>query len=244
MSRCHSFSQFLLIGMALAAIPDATAAPIQFSMTGTIDVQFQVGPLPPGIFHGAPFEAILSYDLATSDSRPDDPSRGFYSTTSREDNFLLIRIGESVIRSDDPLTFDVSNDRDIVDPMAIDGFPDDSFSILNVPFLGNFEHSNLNSIVFRWTDPTRMAFDSDALPTTLDPSQFFDPFALNFTPPQFVPAFIEISTFQIDPRVTQFTLRAFVDLITVIPEPSALSLLLVAFVALGHRSAQRHRPFL
>ena len=64
-----------LTALSLSGI--AMAAPIQFRMTGTIDVQFQVGPLPPGVSQGAPFEAILSYDPATPDSRPDDPNRRY-----------------------------------------------------------------------------------------------------------------------------------------------------------------------
>lgn len=204
------------------------AAPIQFRMTGTIEVQFQVGPLPPGIFQGAPFDAILSYDLATPDSRPDDPNRGFYSTSNVEDNFLVVRAGSSEIVSDDPLTFWIGDDVD--QPQELFEFPNDTFSILNVPFMGNFEHSGISSMVFRWNDPTRSVLTSDALPTTLDPTQFFDPFALNFDPPQFVQSFIEISTFELDPRVHQFTLRAFVDSITVIPEPPALVIIAVSII--------------
>jgi len=191
----------------------ASAAPIQFRITGTIDVQFQVGPLPPGIFQDAPFEAILSYDLTTPDSRPEDPARGFYSTTGTEDNFLVIRAGESVIRSRDPLSFEVGNDRDIDDPMAIDGFPDDSFSLSSALFEGNFEHPGIAILRFRFYDPTRAAFASDALPTNLNLEDFVDPFSLD-------DSFIEVSTFEIDSRIHQFTLHAIIDSITVIPEPT------------------------
>jgi len=203
--------------LVLGASSIAKAAPIQYRMTGTIDVQFQVGPLPPGIFQGAPFEAILAYDLATPDNRPNDPQRGLYSTTNVEDNFLLIRAGASEMRSVGNLSFEVGNDRDIDDPMAIDGFPDDSFILGGVPFEGNFEHSSIAILRFRLYDPTRSAFASDELPMYLNPDNFVDPFSL-------ADPFIEVSTFQFDPRVYQFTFHAVVDSITVVPEPTAIGL--------------------
>jgi hypothetical protein len=207
----------------------ADAEPIQFRITGTIDVQFQVGPLPPGVSEGAPFEAILSYDLATPDFSPDDPNRGYYSTSGVENNYLLIRAGMSEMRSVDPLTFWIGNDVD--EPQEIFEFRNDTFSMFDVPFVGNFEHSSVTKLVFRWNDPTRLALMSDALPTNLDPTLFFDAFPLNFTPPQFVQPFIEVSTFQFDPRVFQFTFHAVVDSMSVIPEPTTLFCSLIAIVA-------------
>jgi len=212
---------------------------IKFAVSGTIDVQFQVGPLPPGIFQGAPFQAILSYELTTPDSQADDPQRGLYSTFNIADNFLLIRAGTSEMRSIDPLTLWIGNDVD--EPQELFEFPDDTFSVLDVPFTGNFEHSILSKMVLRWSDPSLSAFTSDALPTMLDSTHFFDAIALNLNPPQFVQPFIEISTFEIDPRVFQFTVRALVDSITVIPEPTTLCSSLVAlFAALtGHVRPRR-----
>lgn len=237
MSMRHSISQLLLIGTALATIPIASAAPIQYSITGTIDVQFQVGPLPPGVFQGAPFEAILSYDLATPDSQPDEPNRGIYSTNGVVNNFLLVRAGETFFRSVAPLTLDVGNDRDIDDPISIDGFPDDSFSLAAVPFEGNFEQPSISIMRLRLYDPTRLAFDSDALPTNLNQGEFVDPFSLD-------DPFIEISTFELDSRVHQFTVHGVIGSITVIPEPSAISLIVVVLIVYGHRVAHIKRPFL
>ncbi len=228
----HRMVAALCLGLVvLGTSSGAAAAPIQFRISGTIEVEFQVGPLPPGIFEGAPFEAILSYDLATPDSQPDDPNRGFYSTTGTENNFLVIRAGTSEMRSVDPLTFWIGNDVD--EPQEIFEFRNDTFSILDVPFQGNFEHSSISEFAFRWNDPTRSALTSDALPLELDPTRFFDALSLNLTPPQFVQPFIEVSTFQFDPRVFQFRFRAFVDSISVIPEPatSASSMIVLALTA-------------
>jgi len=200
----------------------AEAAPIQFRMTGTIDVQFQVGPLPSGFFQGGPFEAILSYDLAAPDSRPDDPQRGYYfSPPVGKDDFLIIRAGISEIRSVHDLALFVGNDLEV--EQEIFEFPDDSFALLDAEFLGNFEHSSIAFMAFRWNDPTRSALMSDDLPTSLDPTRFFDALSLNFTPPQFIRPFIEVRTFQFDSRAHQFRFRAFVDSIEVIPEPATIS---------------------
>ena len=198
------------------------AAPIQFKITGTIDVQFQVGPLPQGIFQGAPFQAILSYELATPDSRPDDPKRGFYSTTSSENNYLLIRAGESEIRSIGPLSLFVGNDLDST--LEIFELPDDTFGLRDVEFSGNFEHSSFALMAFRWNDPTRSAFSSDALPVALDSAAFEGPF-------------IDVRTIQFDPRVNQFSFRANVDSISLVPEPTSLfgSLMAIAFFAIAAR---------
>jgi hypothetical protein len=189
------------------------AAPIQFRMTGTIDVQFQVGPLPPGIFQDAPFEAILSYDLSTPDSQAGDPNRGYYSTGGGPDNFVFLRAGVSEIRSIHDLVLWVGNDVDNV--QEIFEVPDDTFRMLDSEFTANFEVSRTALMVFQWNDPTRSALSADGLPTSLNPADFVQPF-------------IEVRTFQIDPRVHQFTIHANVDSIEVIPEPIALAYALAA----------------
>jgi hypothetical protein len=209
------------------AIPfTASGAPIQFRMTGTIDVQHQVGPLPTGFFQGGPFEAILAYDLAELDQWPDDPQRGYYSSANDGDNssFLIIRAGESEIRNIDELAFFVGNDVD--QPQNLFEFRDDTFGIRGAEFQGNFEHSRIASMKFLWSDPTRSVFDSDGLPTHLDSTRFFDALSLNAQ--QFIQPFIEVGTFQFDSRAHQFTFRAFVNSIEVIPEPTAFSTLILA----------------
>ncbi len=123
---------------------NAVAAPIQFQIAGTIDMQFQVGPLPPGIFQGAPFRAFLSYELATRDSRPDDPNRGYYSTGNNEDNYLLIRAGASEIRSNGPLSLFVGNDLD--NAQEIFELPDDTFGLRN--YLEMFSAFSAEKLVF------------------------------------------------------------------------------------------------
>jgi hypothetical protein len=214
--------QIIVICLGALAIPcAATGAPIHFRMTGTIDVQFQVGPLPPGFFQGGPFEAILSYELAAPDNRPDDSQRGYYfSPPERQDDFLLIRAGTSEIRSVDDLSFFVGNDID--QPQELFEFRDDTFAMRDVQFVGNFQHSAISKLVFRWNDPTRSVFNSDALPNSLDPTRFVEAFSASPGPPDAIPPFIEISTFEIDSRVHQFTLRAFVDSIDVVPEPATV----------------------
>jgi hypothetical protein len=199
-------------------------------MTGTIDVQFQVGPLPPGFFQGGPFEAILSYDLAEPDEFPDDPQRGYYFSPNdgKNGSYLIVRAGPSEIRSVDELAFFVGNDVD--QPQHLFEFRDDTFGISDVDFQGNFEHSHIARMKFLWSDPTRSVFDSDALPTQLDPNRFFDALSLNVS--QFIQPYIEVGTFQFDPRIHQFTFRAFVDSIEVIPEPTTFSTSIFAIVTI------------
>jgi hypothetical protein len=199
----------------------ASATPIQFRMTGKIDVTYQVGPLPAGIYQDAPFEAILSYDLATPDSQPDDPSRGYYRAIGDDVNYLLIRAGTSQIRSKDGLTLWVGNDVDEMHELFES--QDDTFAIRDAAITANIDISRFSLMVFHWNDPTRTVFSSDSLPTFLDPMRFTKAFdSTVFTPP-----YIEVRTFQIDPRVYQFTIHAFVESIEVVPEPASR---VIAFV--------------
>lgn len=220
----------LMVGVALALVEVriAEAAPIQFRMTGKIDVVYQVGALPSGIYQDAPFEAILSYDLATPDSRADDPTRGYYySTDGVDDNYLLIRAGASEIRSKHSLGLWIGNDVDEMQELF--EARDDTFSIFDTEITTNFEVSQIAKMGFHWNDPTRSALSSDALPTSLDPTRF----SRAVDPTLFTPPYIEVSTFQIDPRVHQFTVYAFVESIEVVPEPGTItsSLIAVALIA-------------
>jgi hypothetical protein len=211
----------ILISAAIAAAvftgsSEAQAAPIQFRITGTIDVLRQVGPLPEGIAQDAPFEAILSYEPTTPDSQPNDEHRGYYSAVDEQNNFLLIQAGPSQIRSIHDLVLWVGNDVD--QPQELWELPDDTFRMLDSELTANFEVSRIAFMVFAWNDPTRSVFNSDSLPSSLDASQFNQPF-------------IEVRTFQIDPRVYQFTIHAVVESIEPIPEPTSFALTAVAIMS-------------
>src|SRR5688500_185374 len=56
------------------------AAPVQFALSGTVHVNFHRGPLPDGIYDGAPWTGLLSYDTSIADTWPDsaDGNRGYY----------------------------------------------------------------------------------------------------------------------------------------------------------------------
>jgi len=219
-----------LSGLNCASI--AEAAPIQFRMIGTIEVEFQVGPLPPGIFEGAPFEAILSYDSTIADGQPDDPQRGLYVPIppNTDENFLFIRAGTSEIRSKG-LSLWVGNDVD--DVQELFEVPDDTFRSLGSEFTANFDFV-FTKLVFIWNDPTRQVFSSDELPTILDAQSFSNPF-------------IEITTIALDPRIHQFTVHALVNSIEIIPEPatfvhsiSAISIIATCTGIRRFRRVDRH----
>jgi len=215
------------VALVLSAASVAVAAPIQFRMTGKIDVVYQVGALPSGIYQDAPFEAILSYDLATPDSRADDPTRGYYRAIGDDANYLLIRAGAAEIRSIEGLALWVGDDVDVMQELFESR--DDTFAILDTPVTANFEISQIALMVFHWNDPTRSVLSSDALPTSLDPTRF----TRAVDPTYFTPPYIELRTFQFDSRAPQFTIHAFVESIEVVPEPGAFtsSLITVALVA-------------
>ena len=174
------------VALVLSAASVAAAAPIQFRMTGKFDVVAQVGPLPDGIFQNAPFEAILSYDLTTPDSQPEDPSRGYYRAIGDEVNYLLIRAGESEIRSIEGLALWVGNDVD--EPQQLFESRDDTFAIRDAAVTANFEISRYSLMVFHWNDPSRSVFSADSLPTSLDPTRF----TRAIDPTQFTPPYIEL----------------------------------------------------
>lgn len=188
---------------------------IVFRMTGTFEVERQVGPLPAGIWEGAPFEAFLSYDLATPDSQADDVRRGFYLAPDEQENYLLIKAGPTEIRSTSGLTFWIGDG--VEEARELWELPDDTFQMFDNPFTGNFVHPRSAGLAIRWNDPTGTVFSSDAFPTSLQPS--------NFTAP-----FIQVQAIEGDPRLYQFSLRANVESITVVPEPSALMLALTGIV--------------
>ena len=217
---CKQSFQFRIIAAAIGALLVATSqsygAPIRFEMTGTIDVQFLIGELPEGVYQGAPFTAYLSYDTDTPDLLPDDPLRARYSTGSNSESELLLIAGATHFQSRSFLSFYLGNDveDDIPFDQKVDlrDRPGDVFSASGGGFDANFDHLNLNAFRFNWHDPFGLALSSEALPTRIDVQGFEDPF-------------IEISTFEFDSRIWQFTVHANVESIRVVPEPGAFSLL-------------------
>ena len=209
--------------IAIGCCESARAELMQFRMTGTIDIRKQVGELPAGIFQGAPFEAILSYDLTTADSQAADLQRGFYSAIGEINNFLVIRAGPSEIRSTNGLALWIGNDiSELKDIWELRG---DTLRMMDSNLSANFEMPSIARISLLCNDPTQSAFSSDALPIGLD--------ALSFTD-----AIIDVKTFEIDNRVRQFAFHAQVHSIEVVPEPSALALASLA-ILLGVIFARR-----
>lgn len=203
-----------LMTLIAATLPAGSAAGevIRFRLNGTIEgIEFPVGELPPGIFEGAPFEAELSYDLATPDGLTDDPLRGHYDMTNmdRANNYLRMQFGESVILSRG-LSLWVGND--IVDLQQIWELPGDMFAMRGSQFDANFDVNLFTSMQFFWNDPTGAVFDTDVLPTSLDISAFEG-------------ATIWIQNIALDPRVPQFRFNARVESIEPVPEPNAFEIL-------------------
>ena len=230
-TRCFAcWPVVVLLAMHFAFAP-AHGEVIHFRMTGAITIDSHFGPLPDGIYEGAPFVVDLVYDTALQDGRPDDPRRGIYGGKARipgarprigPNHSISFRAGPSEIHASDDLSLWVGNDIDREPPASLGlnlwEHKGDNFQMFDSYIEGNFPLATFRQITFDWRDPSGTAFEGDSLPTTLDLSAFSDTWFRVFT-----------GSLGWEPV---FDLRGIVTEIVIVPEPSSLALASIAGLAI------------
>jgi hypothetical protein len=199
-------------------IQPAFAAPVQFALSGTVHVNFHQGPLPDGIFEGAPWTGILTYDTEIPDSWPDlmDEQRGYYVSDQIS---LRLDFGPTYfVPEPDTAFLLVGNDLDWpqgeLPPTPKFVWRGDSLVFQSNEFQTNSPY-RLGGIDLTWVDPTGAAFGSDSLPSMLMPGMFSMPD-------------IDISRGLLGPGAEGYFISASVDRIDVIPEPNSSLLAILA----------------
>lgn len=180
-----------VFGAPLAS-PTATAAPIQFQFAGQLDnvTGNFAGTAWSGVLVGDPFTVAFTFESTTADALLADTTRGVYAQTI---NAFSVQIGAA---SDSGLMFNGS----------INVYNDHATEHDYFHASGFLSNNVTATVEFR--DAARAAFNSDALPASLDPGSFpFRQFSLT------VPA--------------GGTIRGTIDL-PVVPEPNAITLILAA----------------
>jgi hypothetical protein len=209
----------LLISLPLVVLlQPANAAPVQFALSGTVHVNFHQGPLPDGIFEGAPWNGILTYDTDIPDSWPEltDEQRGMYVSDRIS---LRLDFGPTYFIPESDTTFLlVGNNLDWpqgeLPPTPKFVWRGDSLVFQSNEFQTNSPYE-LGGIDLTWVDPSGTSFDSDSLPTLLQPGMFPMPD-------------IDVIRGLLSLGAEGYSISASVNRIDLIPEPQSVLLLIAA----------------
>lgn len=224
--------RFLTILIVATLLTGSAAGEIiRFRLSGTIDVSDPFNVRPDGIESGMPFSGTFAYDLDAVDLLPDDPQRGRYEFGPHAGELgFFIRIGPHEFRTDPSLGFALDLGNDVLLGVSLGGEP--------IPPLGDFISGQIAGIFpfavefprfrFHWQDLSLTGLIADELPTQ------FDPYVL--TSVDRPTATLVINGFQIGTVTTGprwFRIEAAIDALQPIPEPSAVTLMLVGLVSFG-----------
>ena len=218
-------SLHLSAGFALAVLillgtdSESHAEIIRFRMTGTVTVDDPTFVLPPDVVTGAPFTALLTYDTSVPDSLPDDPNRGRYKLNAVDDEFSLSLFIGSLHLQNTPIAsvlVQVFNDVPVF-PFPT-GTAEDTMFFTSHSIGGPGVPTDFSKpgIGIFWGNPNLDSWDSDALPTVLNPTGLRRA-EIN-----------AISGGEPLPLGRPYSLIAFVAHVEVIPEPESIVFLVIA----------------
>lgn len=209
----------------------------QFRFSGQLSyVDDPSGVLPEEIHAGAPFAGTFFFGAA-DDLLPEDPSRGEYRFAGQSAG-VRIEIGGQFVQSSnaDPFALEVNNDLTYY-PFDSPGNAQpamDFFWIRDGVWTHSLGAEQVKIELF-WINDDANVFSSDALPAVLDASDFKS-LSRSVISPDLIPATIDITGgTPIDTGgIGQpgFAIRAQLQEIQVVPEPSSATVALIGCVAI------------
>jgi len=230
MSR-HKKALSLRLAMAALALiaTDVHAQLFTLGFTGEVtSVDNRLGGVPPGIDVGDPFTVTYTFESTTPDAFPLDLQRGFYRDAMTSMSFTLDgQVFSFAVRPDGAGPANIGNVIDVWDNL-VDGRTD----MYQVWAQSAFGSGDFFSVQIQMQErrlpgqPLPDVLTSDALPVTIDPSQFTFRrfFAVDFD-------HNSITDGRVEANIT--------GLLTPIPEPSAWAMLLAGLGVLGYIGRRR-----
>lgn len=202
----------------------AAAAPVMLQITGVVEeVTDTAGVFSPPAVAGTPFTALLVYDSGVNDGLPDDAQQGSYVQSTSAS--LSIDIAGQTFATAVTSGFGIKVRDNVSDVLFLQG---DSLSFTASDVIFPITFNNMSISMFL-RDSAGTALPSDALPVTIDASEFSE-------------RWIDISGFSAsvpDVGPGSLGIRLRPDSFTVVPEPGTWIILATGVALLGMRRLAR-----